>query len=143
MDAAAAAPEVYAPARLAQLQQDLESATRSQPTTLVAARLCLDRLATSAAAVVAGVEALDADPESQLRWWAHAFAGQCRDALDELTFLAPWTELLSSPNRPRRLSRSRRDPNAARTGSTGGEAPAGDRASAQLCRHAGGKRLAW
>jgi len=96
--AAAAAPEVYAPAQLAQLQQDLESATRSQPTTLVASRRCLDQLATSAAAVVAGVEALDADPESQLRWWARAFAGQCRDALDELTFLAPWTELWSAQN---------------------------------------------
>jgi cyclic beta-1,2-glucan synthetase len=48
--------------------------------------------------VVAGVEALDADPESQLRWWARAFAGQCRDALDELTLLAPWTDLLSSQN---------------------------------------------
>ena len=98
IDAAAAAPEAYAPAQLAQLQQDLESATRSQPATLVALRLCLDQLATSAAAVVAGVEALDADPESQLKWWARAFAGQCRDALDELTFLAPWTELLSSQN---------------------------------------------
>ena len=42
IDAAAAAPEVYAPAQLAQLQQDLESATRSQPTTLMALRLCLD-----------------------------------------------------------------------------------------------------
>ena len=98
IDAAAAAPEVYAPAQLAQLQQDLESATRSQLTTLMASRLCLDQLATSAAVVVTDVEALDADTESQLRWWAHAFAEQCRDALDELTFLAPWTVLFSSPN---------------------------------------------
>jgi cyclic beta-1,2-glucan synthetase len=77
IDAAAAAPagavpEAYAPARLAELLQDLESAVRSQPTTLTAWRRCLDRLATSAARVVAGMEALDADPESQLRWWAHA-----------------------------------------------------------------------
>ena len=99
-DAAAAAPEVCAPAQLSQLQRDLESATRSQPATLVASRLCLDQLAASAAAVVTGVEALDSDSGSQLRWWAHAFAGQCRDALDELTFLAPWTELLSSQNSP-------------------------------------------
>ncbi|HUU60408.1 MAG TPA: glucoamylase family protein, partial [Phycisphaerae bacterium] len=95
-EAAAAAPELYAPAQLAQLQQDMESVTRSQPTTLVASRLCLDQLATSAAAVVAGVEALDANPESELRWWTRAFARQCQDVLDELTFLAPWTELLSS-----------------------------------------------
>ncbi len=50
MDTAAAAPDVYAPAQLAQLQQDLESATRSKPATLTASRLCLDQLATSAAA---------------------------------------------------------------------------------------------
>jgi cellobiose phosphorylase len=105
MDAAAAAPaeagpEGYAPARLSQLLQDLESAIRSQPTTLIALRQCLDHLSTSAALVVAGMEALDANPGSQLRWWAHAFAMQCRDTLDELAFLAPWTERLPSQNRP-------------------------------------------
>ncbi len=98
MDAAAASPGAYPPARLAQLQQDLESATESQPTSLAVLRLCLDQLATSAAEAVARVKALDADPESQLRWWAQAFVGQCRDALDELGFLAPWTELLTSQN---------------------------------------------
>ena len=66
IDAAAAAPEAYAPAQLAQLQQDLESATRSQPTTLVASRLCLDQLAASAAAVVAGVEALRCRPREPI-----------------------------------------------------------------------------
>ena len=96
MDAAAAAPDVYAPARLVQLQQDLESATRSKPSTLTASRLCLDQLARSAASAAADVEALDADRESPLKWWARAFAGQCRDALDELTSLAPWAELLPS-----------------------------------------------
>ena len=34
------------------------------------------------------------------RWWAHSFVRQCRDALDEIMFLAPWTPLLSSQNRP-------------------------------------------
>ncbi|MCK7494523.1 MAG: hypothetical protein MZW92_27680 [Comamonadaceae bacterium] len=34
------------------MQKDLESASDSRPTTLTAARLCLDRLATSAAEVV-------------------------------------------------------------------------------------------
>ena len=87
------------PARLAQLQQDLESATHSYPTSLLALRQCLDRLATSAAELVAGIEPLDAGAENQLGWWARAFAGQCRDALDELMSLAPWTGLLSSQNR--------------------------------------------
>ncbi len=89
-----------APARIAQLQKDLESAAGSQPATLEEARLCLERLAASAAEV-ASTDAFDADPESQLNWWAHSFARQCRDALDEILFLAPWTPLLASPNRPR------------------------------------------
>jgi cyclic beta-1,2-glucan synthetase len=84
------------PAPLAQLQKDLASACDPRPTTLAAARLCLDRLVTSAAGVVAAVVALDADPESQLRWWARALARQCRDALAELTILAPWTLLRAS-----------------------------------------------
>ncbi len=117
MDATAAAPGVYPPAQLAQLRKDMESATRSRPTTLVAARLCLDRLAASAADLVArlseprdpglAAEGLSGNPgwrshrpgpETQLRCWAHAFAGQCRDALDELTLLAPWIDLSSSEN---------------------------------------------
>ena len=82
-----------APAPLAQLQKDLASAADSRPTTLAAARLCLDRLATSAEDMV---RSLDADPESQLRWWAQSLFRQCRDGLDELTFLAPWTLLPAS-----------------------------------------------
>ncbi|HLC40077.1 MAG TPA: glucoamylase family protein, partial [Methylomirabilota bacterium] len=82
-----------APAQLAQLQEDLASASDSRPTTLAAARLCLDRLATSAADVVGG---FDTDPESQAKWWAGALARQCQAAVDELTFLAPWI-LLSAP----------------------------------------------
>ncbi|MFA4901320.1 MAG: glucoamylase family protein [Desulfobaccales bacterium] len=83
-------------APLAQLQKDLTSAVNSRPTTLAATRLCLDRLATSAEDLV---RSLDADPESQLRWWAQSLFRQCRDALDELTFLAPWTLLPASLDR--------------------------------------------
>ena len=97
-DVAAATPEKYDSAQLAQLQQELESAIRSYPATLTALRLCLDRLTMSAAELIAGIEALDVEPKSQLKWWARAFAGQCRDAVDELSSLAPWTALLSSHN---------------------------------------------
>ena len=45
------------PARLAQLEKELAAARNSRPTGLAAARLCLDRLATSAGAVVASLEA--------------------------------------------------------------------------------------
>jgi cellobiose phosphorylase len=84
-------------AQLAQLQKDLASACDYRPTTLTAARLCLGRLVTSAAEVVGS---LDGDSESLTKWWARAFARQCQDALDELSFLAPWTLLPASQNRP-------------------------------------------
>ena len=29
----------------------------------------------------------DADPDNEAAWWARAFAGQCRAALDDLMFL--------------------------------------------------------
>ena len=32
-----------------------------------------------------------------MRWWAQSLSRQCRDGLDELTFLAPWTLLPASP----------------------------------------------
>ncbi len=95
-------PGVYAPAGLAHLQRDLEAAYNSPPATLMTARKLLDQLTTSAEEVVAGVDALDIDgtgPDNQAAWWARAFAGQCRAALHELMFLAPWTLLPASPNR--------------------------------------------
>jgi cellobiose phosphorylase len=77
-----------APARLAQLQNELESAYASPPTTLAAARLCLDQLTTFAAEAASDFDSLDLDPESQAAWWAHALTAQCHAALDELNFLA-------------------------------------------------------
>ena len=71
----------------------------SRPTTLTAARLCLDRLAASAAEVDRQPRCWPQSPESEAKWWARAFARQCQDALDELTFLAPWILLPTSPNR--------------------------------------------
>jgi len=79
---------VVTPVGLAQLQKYLESALNSPPTTLMAARLCLDQLTTSAEEVISGIAA---DHENQAGWWARAFARQCRDALHDLTFLAPST----------------------------------------------------
>ena len=34
--------------------------------------------------------------DSEPKRWAHALAKQCRSALDELTFLAPWVILQNS-----------------------------------------------
>ena len=76
--------------RLIQLRTDVDAMCDTPPTTLTAARLCLERLATSIAEMVAG---LDDEPESETRFWAGALARQCQAALDELAFLAPWTSL--------------------------------------------------
>ncbi len=70
-----------APAQLAQLQEDLASASESPPATLPAARLCLERMAGAASR-------LDAAPESRARWWADALERQCVDALGEMTLLS-------------------------------------------------------
>jgi cellobiose phosphorylase len=89
-----------APAKLVQLQEEL--ASDSRPATLSETWQRLNRLTTSAATVV---DALDAEnPESQAKWWARAFAQQCRRALDDLAFLAPWILLPASPERLKPIS---------------------------------------
>jgi len=90
------AAEEAAPSQLAQFRKHLESAHESQPATLTMARLCLDRLATTAEEVLANLKAA---PESQATWWARALVRQCRAALDDLMFLAPWALLSASQNR--------------------------------------------
>jgi cyclic beta-1,2-glucan synthetase len=80
--------------RLAPLQKDLATACSSPPTTLATARMCLDRIGKSAAEL-AGDPATA--PETEARWWALALARQCRSALDDLTFLAPWLALPAAP----------------------------------------------
>ncbi|KAF0146055.1 MAG: putative glycosyltransferase 36 [Nitrospirae bacterium] len=77
---------VVTPAGLAQLHKYLESALKSPPTTLMAARMYLNQMAMSAEEVVSGISTDRDDPAG---WWARAFARQCQDALQELTFLAP------------------------------------------------------
>ncbi len=76
-----------AKARIARLQTELASASESRPTTLAAARQCLERLAASAEEVIRDLEA---GSGSEPAWWARAFARQCRDFLEELALLAPW-----------------------------------------------------
>ena len=88
-----------APARLAQLHEDLASASESRPTTLVATRRCLDRLVASAAKVVGSLDADSKGSESGEKRWARALARQCQVALDDLTFLAPWILLPDLSNR--------------------------------------------
>ncbi|MDA8079876.1 MAG: hypothetical protein M0Z79_13195 [Nitrospiraceae bacterium] len=80
-------PERSAHSLMAEIRKDIESASNSLPETLAAARRFLDQLAASAVEVIDSLEALDADPDNEAMWWARAFAGQCRSALDELMFV--------------------------------------------------------
>ena len=80
---------------LVQISKDLELAVNSPPTTLAAAWQVLNRLALSA-----GKTENDfiASPNIEAVRWARALAKQCRSALDELTFLAPWINLPDLPD---------------------------------------------
>jgi len=83
-----------AQARLAAFQVRLESACAFPPTTLAAARMHLVQL-DSAATELADDPA--SAPDSEATWWTLALARQCRSAIDDLTFLAPWLGLRAAP----------------------------------------------
>jgi len=68
---------------LDQTRKTLALAIHSEPTSLMAAKLYLEQLATS-------VNVPDSDPDSPLRWWAKAFTDQCWEALEQLRFFTPW-----------------------------------------------------
>ena len=95
--AAEARYEGEVPFMLARLQKELETACNSQSTEPASARLCLDQLAKYAGELLSMIDSLgpgpadrqENKPENNMIWWARAFAGQCRAALDELTLLAP------------------------------------------------------
>ena len=107
-DTAAEAPPA-ARSLLSQLEKELASACDSRPTTLLAAYTWLARLATSGEALAAALMPTATDPVSaeapvdEAQWWAEAFTRQCRNALEELTMLAPWVTLPSASVRSRHL----------------------------------------
>ncbi len=117
---------------LVQLQKLLKSAIDSPPTTLAAVRLCLDRLATAAAEVVTGLDVPDANPENQAQWWAQALVGQCRAALDEMTFLAARTSFPASPERLRGMPEIDEIPTLRQLANIEGGAEASRRAAARI-----------
>jgi cellobiose phosphorylase len=79
-----------------QFQKDLDLTVNFPAITLTAAWENLNRLTASAGKLESNFVK---SPENQAAWWAHALAKQCRNALDELTFLAPWVILLVSQDR--------------------------------------------
>ena len=86
--------------RLVKLQQDLDVAILDQPATLMDFKTHLVKLATSAEKVFVHGENQTTDSANPLQYWAAAFAGQCRAALEEMAYLAPWTDFLSYDNFP-------------------------------------------
>ena len=72
--------------RLAPIEEELELARLTPPASVEQARHHLGHLARLMADFTSGMAAATG---SDLKWWADAFARQCQDSLDELTFLAP------------------------------------------------------
>ena len=81
------------------------------PATLAAARGCLQRLA---AHVTENADSSHLEPDSEALAWLETLQRQCRDALDEIELLAPWSALPALPERFTSGRGSRRDPYAAR-----------------------------
>ncbi|MGB5132459.1 MAG: hypothetical protein WBO00_07585, partial [Steroidobacteraceae bacterium] len=79
---------------ISRLQAQLKAARDLRPATLPAAMHCLEALADCVATISAGAETV---PDGEALDWARALARQCRDALDELRFLAPWLSLPVTP----------------------------------------------
>jgi cellobiose phosphorylase len=67
-------------------RQELDLVRDTPPETLMAARLCLDQLASLSPKIIAG---LTLDPEDQVTWWVQALTRQCEDARDEFSLLCP------------------------------------------------------
>ncbi|NGY06632.1 glycoside hydrolase family 94 protein [Solimonas terrae] len=76
------------------LQTRLDDAGAHMPATLAAALLCLAPIAQDAALITARL-ADDAAPNA--RDWAAKLEQQCRDAIEDLRFLAPWLALSVTP----------------------------------------------
>ncbi|MDZ4121809.1 MAG: glucoamylase family protein, partial [Candidatus Cloacimonadaceae bacterium] len=97
-DVSAASRENPIPPQIAELRQHLITENRSLPATPATLRSSLVKLIKVAKQMVAGIEALNSDPDSPIVWWANSFTNQCRDTLEELAFLAPWTEYAATCN---------------------------------------------
>ncbi|MBF0234719.1 MAG: cyclic beta 1-2 glucan synthetase, partial [Desulfamplus sp.] len=81
------------PAELAQFASDIESIISSpQDETLWIVRQRLEQLVMSVKEVVRIFEATSTKDDAA--WWALSLAEQCQSAIDDLTMLAPWTQLL-------------------------------------------------
>jgi len=82
-------------APMARLQVLLDAACGQPPATLPSALDCLETLAGSMRTIISD---LTASPGNDASEWADAFERQCRDAIEEIEFLAPWLLLPNVPD---------------------------------------------
>ncbi|HWG88487.1 MAG TPA: hypothetical protein VN679_11955, partial [Candidatus Acidoferrales bacterium] len=96
-DAASQNPNLTKPAILqaSELMKELDGLCAFPPTTLSAARTCLEQLVSTSAGIRDSFKDL---PESHAMWWSDALVRQCQAALEDLTFLAPWTLVTHPPD---------------------------------------------
>jgi cyclic beta-1,2-glucan synthetase len=73
--------------RIVRIQEYL---LRAGPHGLSSSSLLLKRLAAAASDLTAAIQPT---ADGELKWWAEAFENQCRQAIVELHYLAPWIEL--------------------------------------------------
>lgn len=96
------APAAAVAEQQAAFRNTLDRACAAPPTSLRAAQRCLEQLAAAATrltgptAVSPGAGGGSAN-ESEANEWAQALERQCRAALEEVTFLAPWLAQFISP----------------------------------------------
>ena len=86
---------------LLQLQRDVQAACETVPATIAATQLLLVQLSRSALMLANRVNdaaATVSAANGKVRAWADAIRRQCQDALDELTFLLPWTDADAPPS---------------------------------------------
>jgi cyclic beta-1,2-glucan synthetase len=78
---------------MTRLQKTLAAVCDLPPTTVAEVRLVLERLAAESGALAA---ALATTTDREASGWAAALSAQCRDVIDDLAHLAPWTSLPAS-----------------------------------------------
>jgi cyclic beta-1,2-glucan synthetase len=78
----------------ADLRKYLDELCIAPPPDLAATRLCLEQLTAKVNRIL---ESAENSPQSQMRW-ANALVQQCQSTLDDLNFLAPWTEVANVPD---------------------------------------------
>jgi cyclic beta-1,2-glucan synthetase len=80
------------------IKRDIESACDARPATATSARRWLHGIAASCEALASRVETEPGTSSGdELTAWVHILLRQCRDALDDLEFLVPWSSLATLP----------------------------------------------